>query len=58
MFTLKVSFLIEFTVRLTPFIATDPFSAINFSSFLGGLISKIQHWLLVLMLLIFAIPSI
>ena len=57
-FTLNLSFLIEFTVRLTPLIAMDPFSAINLSSFLGGFISRIQHWLVVLILAIFPIPSI
>ena len=57
-FTLNLSSLIEFTVRLTPLIAIDPFSAINLSSFLGGFISRIQHWLVTLILVIFPMPSI
>jgi len=57
-FTLNLSFLIEFIVRLTPLIAIDHFSAINLSRLLGGFISRIQHWLVVLTLAIFPMPSI
>jgi hypothetical protein len=56
--TLNLSSFIEFTVRLTPFIETEPFSAINLSSFFGGFISIIQHWLLILISEIFPMPSI